>query len=122
MRTVLFLVRKEFLQVFRDRAMVVQLCVLPIVQLLLLANAATFEVRRTPTHVVDYDRTAASRDVVARLAASGRFAVERVSASPAAAEGDLRARRAVLVVTLPSGFEEALLRRQPAPVQLAVDA
>jgi ABC-2 type transport system permease protein len=122
MRTVLFLIRKEYQQVFRDRAMVFQIFLVPLVQLLILANAATFEVRRTRVHVVDLDRTPASREVTGRLAASPNFSVARVSASAALADGDLRARRAALVVSIPRGFEEAVTARRPAPVQLQVDA
>jgi ABC-2 type transport system permease protein len=122
MRTLLFLIRKEYQQVFRDRAMVFQIFVMPLVQLLLLANAATFEVRRTRVHVVDLDRTPSSREVVGRLAASPNFAVARVTASPALADEDLRARRAALVVSLPRGFEEDVTARRPAHVQLQVDA
>jgi ABC-2 type transport system permease protein len=92
------------------------------VQLLLLANAATFEIRRTRVHVVDLDRTSASRDVVGRLAASPNFDVARVTASPAEADEDLRSRRAALVVALPRGFEGDVTARRPAHVQLQVDA
>jgi ABC-2 type transport system permease protein len=122
MRTVLFLIRKEYLQVFRDRAMVFLIFVLPLAQLLLLGNAATFEIRRTRVHVVDLDRTPASREVIGRLAASPNFTVARVTAAPDLADEDLRARRAALVVTVPRGFEENVTARRPAPVQLQVDA
>jgi ABC-2 type transport system permease protein len=122
MRTILFLVRKEYQQIFRDRAMLFQIFVMPMVQLLVLANAATFEIRRTRVHVVDFDRSPASREVVGRLAASPAFEVARVTAAPDEADADLRARRAALVVTVPRGFEEDVTARRPARVGLQVDA
>ena len=67
LRTILFLIRKEYLQVFRDRPTVFQIFFIPVVQLLVLSNAATFEVTRARTHVVDLDRTSASRGLVDRL-------------------------------------------------------
>ena len=42
MRTLRFLLRKEFLQIRRDRAMLRMLIGVPVVQLLLLSSAATF--------------------------------------------------------------------------------
>ena len=38
MRTLRFLLRKEYLQIFRDRLMVAQLLLLPAIQLALLAR------------------------------------------------------------------------------------
>ena len=55
MRVVFFLVRKEFLQIFRDRTTVVQIFLIPVVQLLVLANAATYDVKRIRLMVVDED-------------------------------------------------------------------
>ena len=52
MRTVGFLLRKEFRQVRRDRVMLFQIFAIPLIQLLVLANAATFEIRNTRMHVV----------------------------------------------------------------------
>ena len=76
-----FLARAEVLHVVRDRATLAQVLVLPIVQLLVLSNAATFEIRNTPVYVVDLDRTSASRGLVSRFAASGHFRIVGQSAS-----------------------------------------
>ena len=45
-RTVLFLVAEGVLHIVRDRATVSQIFMMPVVQLLVLANAATFDVKR----------------------------------------------------------------------------
>ena len=66
MRTVFFLVRKEFLQIFRDRTTVFQIFMIPVVQLLVLANAATFDVKRVAMLIVDEDRTTVSTGLVQR--------------------------------------------------------
>src|SRR5712692_10012526 len=51
MQSLRYLLRKEFLQIFRDRFMVMQLMLMPIIQLLLLGNAATFEVKTARMYV-----------------------------------------------------------------------
>jgi hypothetical protein len=58
-RILRFLLRKEYLQIFRDRLMVAQMLLLPCIQLAMLANAATFEVKSARLVVVDEDRTRA---------------------------------------------------------------
>ena len=62
MRRMLALARAEVLHVTRDRATLAQIFVMPIVQLLVLSNAATFEVRDTSAYIVDHDRTAGRRE------------------------------------------------------------
>src|SRR5262249_22469953 len=80
-RRILFLAHAEALHVVRDRATLAQVLVVPVVQLLILSNAATFLIRNTPTYVVDLDRTTTSRGLVTRFAASGHFRVDGASAS-----------------------------------------
>jgi ABC-2 type transport system permease protein len=121
-RRVLFLARAEVLHIVRDRTTLAQVLVVPIVQLLVLVNAATFVIRDTPTYVVDHDRTSASRGLINRLAASGHFRVLERSASLSRANDALLEGAATLVVTIPRDFESSLARTGRAPVQLVVNA
>jgi len=122
LRRIRFLVHAEVLHVVRDRATLVQIIVVPIIQLLILSKVATFEVRNTPAYIVDLDRTSASRSLVSRFAASGHFRVLGYSNSSDAANDALLRGRATLVVTIPHDFGAALVRTGQAPVQLAVNA
>lgn len=122
MRTLRFLLRKEFLQITRDRAMLRLLIAVPILQLLVLGSAATFQIRQTPVYLIDHDRTSASRGLVERLVASGHFEIAAASRSPAHADRAMLEREVSAIVHLPSGFERDLIRRGAAPVQLVFDA
>ncbi len=122
MRTVFFLVRKEFLQIFRDKTTVFQIFMIPIVQLLVLANAATFEVKRVAMLVVDEDRTTVSTGLVERLEAGRQFRVVRYVASGEGVDQALLDRQATAVLHIPRYFEEGLVRRGHAPVQLVLNA
>lgn len=122
MRVLRFLLRKEFLQLFRDRIIMRQLLIMPVVQLLVLSSAATFEVRRARMYVMDLDRTTASRGVATRLAASGRFTTVGGSASIVEAEAGLRDRGHDLILRIPAGFERDLVRERRGAVQVIVNA
>lgn len=122
MRRILFLAWAEVLHVMRDRATLFQVLAVPIIQLLILSNAATFEIRNTASHVVDLDRTSASRGLINRFAASGYFRIDGVSTSLDEANEELLRGRVVLVVTIPRDFERSLVRTGSAPVQLVVNA
>ncbi len=122
MRTVFFLVRKEFLQIFRDRGTVFQIFMIPVVQLLVLANAATFDVKRVKLLVVDEDRTTVSAGLVQRMEAGRQFRVVRYEASDADVDHALLDREATAVLHIPRRFEEDLVRRGRASVQLVLNA
>lgn len=121
MRTLRALIRKELLQIRRDRTMMLQIVLIPLIQLVLLGNAATFEVRRVRMVVVDDDRTATSRGLVSHLMASGRFEGKAVPAASVASVA-LERGEATLAVHVPHDFERDLVRAGSAPVLLTFDA
>jgi ABC-2 type transport system permease protein len=121
-RTVFFLVRKEFLQIFRDRTTVFQIFMIPVVQLLVLANAATFDVKQVSMLVVDEDRTTVSTGLVHRLEAGRQFKIVRYQANDAEVDHALLDREVTAVLHIPRRFEEDLVRRGRAQVQLVLNA
>src|SRR5262249_29563042 len=112
----------EVLHVVRDRATLAQVLVLPLLQLIVLSNAATFAIRDTPTYVIDLDHSVTSRGLVQRFAASGHFRIVGQSASLDAANEALLRGTVTAVVTIPHRFEESLVRRAAAPAQIVVNA
>lgn len=122
MRTVRFLLQKEFVQIFRNRGMLPIIFALPVIQLLVLANAATFEVKDVRVALVDADRTALAQRLVGHLQASGAFRVVARYDAPGPAGDALLRGEADLVLHLPEGFERDLRRQRPVPVQLVFNA
>ncbi len=121
-RRALTLARAEVLHVVRDRATLVQIVVLPLIQLLILSNVATFAIKRSPVYVVDFDRSSTSRGLVSRLGASGLFDVVGQSSAPAIANDAMLRGTVTLVVTIPQDFESTLTRTGTAPLHLDVNS
>ncbi|HEY3161331.1 MAG TPA: ABC transporter permease [Vicinamibacterales bacterium] len=122
MRRILYLAQAEVLHILRDRVLLAQVLVVPVVQLLVLSNAATFEIRNTPIHVVDLDRSPASRGVVNRLAANGHFDIVDDTPSTVRADEGLLRGAVTMAVVIPHGFESSLVRTGVGEVQLSVNA
>ena len=122
LRIVRVLLRKEYLQLFRDKMMLRQMLMLPFVQLLLLSTAATFEVKTANLYLVDRDHSAASRGLVDRLRASGRFRVADASPSMKLADDALLRRSAGMILGIPAGFERDAVRTRSASLQLVFNA
>lgn len=121
MRRTRFLIWKEMIELGRDPRLLFIVIVAPILQLFLLAYAASTDVREVPVLIVDADRSAASRDVVARFAAAPTFTIAGVVSSPNEIDEYLDYGRAWLAVTIPHGFGEGVHRASPQTIQIVAD-
>jgi len=93
----------------------------PLVQLFVFGYAATFEVMRAPTAVLDQDGSRAAQELIARLAASPAFRLTARLAHPGQAAEIINSRRASLLLHIPADFNRRLLNGQGAKVQAIVD-
>jgi ABC-2 type transport system permease protein len=121
MRQIFFLFQAEVLHIVRDRILLAQTLIVPMVQLLVLSNAATFEIRNTPIQIVDFDRSTASRGVVNHLAANGHFDIVDTTPSLDRADERLLDGSITMAVVIPHDFERSLVRTGSAPVELSVN-
>lgn len=69
------IIRKEFLQIFRDLRTVVIILVIPILQLFLLGYAATNDVKNVPLAVLDRSRSPQSRALVDAFGVANYFRI-----------------------------------------------
>ncbi len=114
MRRTRFLIWKELIELGRDPRLLFIVIFAPIIQLGVLAYAATTDIREVPVLIVDADRSSASRDIVARFAASPTFMIVDVVSSPNEIDAYLDQGRAWLAVTIPRGFADGLHSGAPA--------
>lgn len=120
LRRIGVVVRKEFLQLFRDPRMRRVLFVVPVVQLLVFGYAVSTDIRHSATFVVDLDGTAEARRLIEVLGSSGYFDVVARSRRPGDLVRALDHGEVVLGVVVPAGFADDLARGE-AEVQLLVD-
>ena len=116
------LLRKEFLQIGRDRVILRMLFLMPVVQLVILANAATFEVKVAHLWVVDQDQSTMSRRLIDQFRGSNRFVPVGSSATTGPADAALIDGAADLVLVIPRDFETTLRQTHRGTVQLVLDA
>lgn len=75
MKTILYIIQKEFKQIFRNKGMLPIIFILPLLQLVILSNAATFEVKNMKFGYIDNDRSSTSRALIEKFNASTYFNV-----------------------------------------------
>ncbi len=113
---------KEFIQVLRDKRTRFILIVPPILQMLLFGYAATLEIKHVPTAIVDYDNTQASRNLIARFAASEYFDVHLLPAGRGQIPVLIERGDVTLAIQINAGFAQDLGKGQTAHIQVIVDS
>src|SRR5436190_6768277 len=81
MRTLKFLLQKEFRQIFRDASILRVIFIMPVVQLLVMPWAADFEIKNIRLSVIDHDHSAYSQKLISKITASGYFILNDYSPS-----------------------------------------
>lgn len=122
MRTIKFLLQKEFRQIFRNKSIVAMILVVPIVQLLLLPLAADYEVKNINISVVDHDHSSYSQKLISKISASAYF--ELVSFNPSYKDAFklIEVDKSDLILQIPQGFEKNLIRENEQKLFIAVNA
>ena len=122
MRTLKFLLQKEFRQIFRDPAILRIIFVVPMIQLLILPWAADYEVKNIQLAVVDLDHSDYSSQFISKLTSSGYFQLDHYSSSYLSASEEIEKDKADIIVEIPANFEKDLVKENEAPLFLAVNA
>jgi ABC-2 type transport system permease protein len=121
MRTLFYILQKEFLQIFRNKAMLPVIFVMPMVQMLILVFAATNELTHVNVSNVDFDHTAASRKLISEINGNAFFQV-RQNTTAAEAEYFLMRNKIDIALVIPEKFEKNLTNTHKADLQILVDA
>lgn len=122
MRTIKFIIQKEFIQIFRNKAMLPILFVMPIMQLLILSNVATFDIKNVKLHLIDNDQTSTSRTLAEKFTRSGYFILIEQSYSDKDMESHLKSNEANMVMQIPNRFEKELMTLGVSKVQFIINA
>lgn len=116
------IVRKEFLQLRRDRVTFGMIIGIPIVQLALFGFAINSDPRHLPTAVIVADHSEFTRSIVAAMRNSTYFDVVEELRDEEAGRAALAQGRVQFVLNIPADFTKRLLRGEKPAVLLEADA
>jgi ABC-2 type transport system permease protein len=115
------LVRKEFIQLFRDRKNRPILVIIPLVQLLLFGYVVTTDVRNIQVGLLDQSRTRESRMLIDAFHANQTFRITYAAGSSRDLDRALLDRTIELAVKVPPDFSRRVRQGEPAGVQIIAD-
>ena len=122
MRMLRYLLEKEFKQIRRDKFLPKIIFVLPVLQLIILPFAATFEMRNINIGVIDNDHSVYSQRLADKVLSSGYFKLTDVSPRYEEGLAYIEDNSADILLEIPNGFEKDLGREGKANVFIAANA
>lgn len=122
MRIIIALLRKEFLQIFRDSGMLRVIFAVPIIQLIVLVYAADFEIKNLSISFVDKDNSSISRNLITTMYATDYFKVKNQTTSYEEALKLLINEDADIIVEIPKDFERDIYRGQKPGLMITINA
>ena len=122
MKTILFIIQKEFRQIFRNKAMLPIIFVLPMLQLLILSNAASFEIKNIKFSYVDNDHSVASRELISKFEASQYFNIVERFSSKKEADFQMQTGKVDVILEIPNHFERDLITENNTNLSVSINA
>mgnify|MGYP000498220331 FL=1 len=122
MKTILYIIQKEFKQIFRNKGMLPIIFVLPLLQLIILSNAATFEVKNIKFGYIDNDHTSISRALIEKFNASTYFDVLTDFSSERLASSEMLKGEVDVVLEIPHYFERDLQKEKQTSLGVTINA
>jgi len=122
MKTIIFLLQKEFRQIRRNKTILPIIFIMPIIQLLILVHATTFEIKSAKLCIVDQDMSNTSQRLVHQLEGSSFFKVTSRTHSFEDAKLELDNGFADMIVYIPADFSTQLIREKKTTIQLIPNA
>jgi ABC-2 type transport system permease protein len=115
------MIRKEFIQAFRDPRMRSMLFIPPLLQLLIFGYAVNLDVDNARIAWMDQDHTPESRELLSEFQGSGRFQIEGYPENERLMQDMMDRSQVDAVVRVLPGFGRDVERGRPTAVQVLVD-
>jgi len=115
------LVRKEFIQLFRDKKNRPLLVIAPLIQLVLFGYVVTTDVRDIRVGLLDQSRTRESRLFTEAVNANKTFRVTHYDRHPQELDQLLLERKVDLIINIPPDFSSRIRKGDTAVIQILAD-
>jgi len=122
MRTILYLIRKEFIQIFRDKFIGKAIFAVPIVQMLILVPAVTFEIKNVNLCIIDRDMTIESRALIGKLEGSSFFNISYSTFSEEEANALLHRGKFDVIIQISHGFGREIGKGNTGKILVSANA
>lgn len=122
MRVILMLIRKEFLQVYRNKLLMSILIVAPMVQFLLFPFTADYEIKVLHIGFIDHDRSTTTREIIEKFSYSTYFINHGFIDSREKGEELMMHDEVDFIIEFPANFENELMNQGDPKLAITANA
>lgn len=122
MKQLLAVMKKEIRLLRKDKFMLRILLISPILQLLILGYAVTFEIRNVSIEICDKDKSNYSRQFIQKIITNDRFRMLRFVEDVEQLDRDIKAWKTKIGIYFPPDFSQNLIRTGSAQILAYLDA
>ena len=122
MRVILMLIKKEFLQVFRNPLLRSILLVAPLAQFLLFPFTADYEIKVLNIGFIDHDRSSTTQDIISSFDASSYFINHGILLSKSNADEMMLQDKIDFIIEFPSNLEKDIANGEGANIAITANA
>lgn len=122
MRSLYFLLEKEFKQMFRSKGLLRTLFIAPVIQLILMPMAANYSVKNISLAIVDHDHSSVSQKLISKVTASGHFQLVAYCNNNTEALELIEHDKADIILEIPNKFEQNLVRENAQKLNVQINA
>ncbi|MCP2519069.1 ABC transporter permease [Candidatus Aminicenantes bacterium AC-708-M15] len=120
--TIIHIVRKEFIQTFRDKRMLMPIFIAPIIQLILFGYAVTTDVKNISIGILDFDQTQQSRELITKFSITEYFNLSHQVFSYNDVEYLLQKGEVKSFIIIPPEFGKNIKKMKKTSLQVIIDA
>lgn len=122
MRIILMLIRKEFLQVYRNKLLMSILIVAPLVQFIIFPFTADYEIKVLHIGFIDYDQSGTSKQIVEKFTYSPYFINYGFIESREKGELLMMQDKVDFIIEFPSHFEKEMMNGGDPQIAITANA
>ncbi len=122
MRTVLILIKKEFIQIFRNPILANLITILPLAYLLIFPFSADLEIKTLHVAFIDNDNSSLSRDIQNSLKGTKYFKITEKSNTKEQAAFLMSKDYVDIIVEIPANFETKIIRNEKPIIGVTANA
>ncbi|MDD2622291.1 MAG: ABC transporter permease [Bacteroidales bacterium] len=122
MRTILILIKKEFIQIFRNPVLARLITILPLAYLFIFPFSADMEIKSLQLAIIDYDHSSFSREIRNTLKGSQYFKINDAIQTKPEAEKQMKKDKIDLIIEIPNQFEEKIFRQENPSIGITANA
>jgi ABC-2 type transport system permease protein len=120
-KRILAIAKKESIHIRRDARSLILSFLIPLILLLLFGYALTLDIRNINTTILDYDRSALSRDFIDDFDKSGYFKINNYASSYEELEAKIKSGDSLVAIVIPPDFEQNIKSNKDIKIQTVID-